>query len=236
MRTQKYINRRAQKAMNKPNRYGFTLIEVIITLAASSIVMLVAALLIQSGYRSWNASYNNANGELREGAIEAMTSIGSIGRKANRVDYYVYTVSSSKYTRAVPVSNPEEVVNGDAVELRYWKLPLKAGYMDPTLTATAYAFYYVDSNQLKVDVYVPPSSTPSQAPRAIDSGGNRNTSNITTTVLAKNVIYMKFSHTTKTLAGDGNGCIRMKLITKDPKSTETKTTLVASMMRNIWPQ
>jgi prepilin-type N-terminal cleavage/methylation domain-containing protein len=238
MKTQKYKNKIAQKHENKSSSYrcGFTLIEIIIALAASSVVMTVAALLIQSGYRSWNASYKSANGELREGSIEAMTSLGSIGRKSNRMNYNVYTSNGSTFTRAVPVSDPEEIVTGDAVELRYWKNALQTGYMDPALTATAYALYYVDSNQLKVDIYVPPSSTPSQAPPAVNAAGHRNTSNITTTVLAKNVIYLKFSHTTKTLAGDGNGCIRMKMITRDPAGTETKTTMVASMMRNIWPQ
>jgi prepilin-type N-terminal cleavage/methylation domain-containing protein len=207
---------------------GFTLIEVVITLAIASMVMVTSALLIQSGYRSWNRSFNNANGKSREGAIEAMTALGAVGRKSNRVEYYVYKVTGTTFTRALPVANPDEVVLGDAVELRYWEYPLKAEYMNPAITATKYALFYLDNGKLKLD-------TGDYPPGAINAGGHRNTADATVT-LAENVDSLRFSHTTKNMAGDGNGCVRMKMISKDPNTHESKTTIVASMMRNVWPQ
>ncbi|MGA2094580.1 MAG: prepilin-type N-terminal cleavage/methylation domain-containing protein [Sedimentisphaerales bacterium] len=208
---------------------GFTLIEIVITLAMASMVMVTSALLIQSGYRSWNRSYNNANGKSREGTIAAMTALGAVGRKSNRVEYYVYNVTGTTFTRALPVTNPDEVVLGDAVELRYWKDSLKAEYMNPAITATKYALFYLDHGQLKVDYGDYP-------PAAINAAGHRNTSNVKTVILAENVTYLRFSHTTKNMAGDGNGCVRMKMTITDPDTHESKTTIVASMMRNVWPQ
>jgi hypothetical protein len=197
-------------------------------MAIASIVMVSSAILIQSGYRSWNRSYKNANGESREGSIAAMTALGAIGRKSNRVEYYVYNVTGTTFTRALPVTNPEEVVLGDAVELRYWKDGLGAGLMNPAITATAYALFYLDNGQLKVDYGDYP-------PGAINVAGHRNTAN-TMVTLAENVTYLRFSHTTKNMAGDGNGCVRMKMTITDPDANESRTTIAASMMRNVWPQ
>jgi type II secretory pathway pseudopilin PulG len=207
---------------------AFTLIEVVITLAMTAMIIITAGMLIQSGYRSWNRSFRNANSESRLGALDAMTALGAIGRRANSVQYYVYNVTGTTFTQALPVTDPEEVVLGDAVELRYWNGPLQAGYMDPTKTATSYALFYLDNGQLKVDYGDYP-------PGAIGAGGHRNTAN-TTVTLASNVAYLRFSHTTRNLAGDGKGCVRMKLIITDPDTGESKTSIAASMLRNVWPQ
>lgn len=191
-------------------------------------IIVTAGMLIQSGYRSWNRSFKNANCESRLGGLGAMTALGAIGRKSNRVEYYVYNVSGTTFTQALPVTDPEEVVLGDAVELRYWNGTLQAGFMDPTKTATSYALFYLDDGQLKVDYGDYP-------PGAINVGGHRNSANSTVT-LASNVTYLRFSHTTRNLAGDGKGCVRMKLIIRDPDTGDFKTYIAASMLRNVWPQ
>jgi prepilin-type N-terminal cleavage/methylation domain-containing protein len=213
--------------IQKP-KSGFTLIEVIVTMAMTAMIVVSAGMLIHSGYRSWNRSFRNANCEMRLGGIDATTALGAIGRQSNRVEYYVYNVSGSTFTQALPVTDPEEVVLGDAVELRYWNGSLQTGYMDPSKTATSYALFYLDDGQLKVDYGDYP-------PGAINAAGHRNTPNSTAT-LASNVTYLRFSHTTRNLAGDGKGCVRMKLIIRDPDTGDFRTYITASMLRNVWPQ
>jgi len=210
------------------SRSGFTLIEVIITMVMTAMIVVTAGMLIQSGYRSWNRSFRNANCESRLGGIDATTALGAIGRKSNRVEYYVYNVSDSTFTQALPVTDPEEVVLGDAVELRYWNDSLQMDYMDPNKTATSYALFYLDGDQLKVDYGDYP-------PGAINTEGHRNTADSTVT-LASDVTYLRFSHTTRNLAGDGKGCVRMKLTIRDPDTGDFRTYIAASMLRNVWPQ
>ena len=77
---------------------GFTLIEVIVAMAAGFIVMMTVAMLVQSGYRSWNKTYNTANADSRLDSIATTTSFGTIGRKSNKNDYYVYQVAGSTFT------------------------------------------------------------------------------------------------------------------------------------------
>ncbi len=209
-------------------RSGFTLIEVIVTMAMTGMIIVTAGMLIQSGYRSWNKSFKNANCEMRLGGIDATTALGTIGRQSNRVEYYVYNVSGSTFTRVLPVTDPEEVVLGDAIELRYWNGSLQTDYMDPNKTATSYALFYLDDDQLKIDYGDYPSG-------AINAAGHRNTPN-STKVLTSNVTYLRFSHTTRNLAGDGKGCVRMKLIIRDPDTGDFRTYIAASMLRNVWPQ
>jgi prepilin-type N-terminal cleavage/methylation domain-containing protein len=210
-------------------RKGFTLIEMITALGIGSIVMLCAALLIQSGFKGWNQTYNNANCETRLGALDVMTALGAIGRKSNKMDYCVYEVTGSYFEKVEPSADPEEILTGQAVEFRYWDTELDSALMDPATTATAYALFYLDDNKLKVDFGPYP-------PGGINGSGYRITGgDVTTTTLAENVSSVEFSHTAKNMAGDGKGCVRMKLVIIDPEDDAPKTTIAATMMRNSWP-
>jgi hypothetical protein len=204
-------------------------------MAAACIVMLTAALLVQSGYRGWNQTFNNANRESRLGALDTMIALGAIGRKSNKMDYRLYAVTGSNFQRVLP-SVDEEVVVGQAVEFRYWDTELDSGIMSPDVNATAYALFYFDSENgyLKVDYgpYDPPDS-----PGGVNAAGNRNTvGNIKTVTLAENVTSVEFSHTAGGEAGNGEGCVRMKLVITDTTDGSSKTTLAATFMRNVWPQ
>jgi prepilin-type N-terminal cleavage/methylation domain-containing protein len=211
-------------------RRGFTLIEMIMAMAAAFIVMLTTAIIVHSGYRGWNQTYNNANRESRLGALDTMVSLGAIGRKSNKIDYRMYKLVGSSYQRATPLANPEEIVTGDAVEFRYWDTDLTADLMNPDVNATVFALFYLDNGRLKVN-YGP------YPPGGINPGGQRTAGvNITTTTLAKNVSSVEFSHTTKNMAGDGKGCVRMRLVITDPTDGSSKTTIAATLMRNVWPQ
>ena len=105
--------------------------------------------------------------------------------------------------------------------------------MDTTKTATAYAFFYLDGRQLKVD-YGP------YPPGAVSAGnGKRNTAGVVTKVLAENVSLEDlkdsvFSHTT--LNGVGQGSVRINITLTDPEDNETVHIITATYMRNIWPR
>jgi hypothetical protein len=211
---------------------GFSLMELVVAMAAAFIVMLTTAFLVQSGYRAWNQTYNNINAESRLGALDTMVALGSIGRKSNKVDYRMYKkLASGSYQRATPLVNPEEVVKGDAVEFRCWNTDLNAAMMDPDVNATTYALFYLDNGQLKINYGPYPPGGINEASGTIRSGAG-----ITTTTLTKNISSVEFSHTTKNMAGDGRGCVRMKLVITDPNSGLSKTTIAATLMRNVWPQ
>jgi prepilin-type N-terminal cleavage/methylation domain-containing protein len=211
---------------------GFTLVEVIIAMAAACIVMLSVAILVSSGEKSWTRVFNTSNSEFRLGSLDSMIALGSTGRKSNKLNYRVYKVAGGNYQRAVPLHNPEEVVTGQAVEFRYWKDPLKSTYMNTNKTADSYALFYLENGRLKVDYgkYDPPGN-----PGGVSAAGVKLTGDKTIT-LTTNISEVDFSHTTYNMTGDGNGCVRMKLVIFDPVSGTNKTTIAATYMRNVWPQ
>jgi hypothetical protein len=199
-------------------------------MAAACIVVLTAGILLYSGQKSWLRTYNDNNCESRIGALNTMTALGALGRKSNRMNYHLYEVVGANYVQVLPKNEPEEVVIGQAVEFRYWDTELDADLMDKNKTATAYALFYLDNGELKIDFGPYP-------PGGIDGAGHRIAGpDITTVSLVKHVSSAEFSHTTRTMAGEGKGCIRMKLIIADPTDGSSKTVLAATLMRNIWPQ
>jgi prepilin-type N-terminal cleavage/methylation domain-containing protein len=219
-------------------RNGFTLIELIVAIALSCMVMLTVAILVQSGYQSWNRTYNTANANSRLDSIGTITTFCSFGRKSNKNDYYVYSVagtgSNTTYTQVKPVANPEENLTGQAVEFRYWSHDLTAAMLSATSVADSYALFYIDSNQLKVDFG---TSTGGPTGGAINAAQHRVTgTGVTTVILANHVTNVAFSHTAKDMAGDGNGCVRMNLVINDPADNKINIFLAATYLRNVWPE
>ena len=194
-------------------------------------------ILLATGHRAWQQTYDSAHKQIKEDAHVVAVAFGSVGRKANRLDYKLYNVIDSTFTPAVPqTSEPEEVVFGDAVEFRYWDVELDTGdthdLMDITKTATAYILFYIDAGQLKLDYGpYPPGAVPA-------GGGPRNTSNVTTIVLAENVSAANpdgaFNHVT--LNGVGRGCVRINIVLTDPEDGDSSRVMTAAVMRNIWPR
>lgn len=217
-------------------RSGVTLVELAITMVISLIIVLAIGSLLVTGNRTWQKAYTSANREIRLQAYDVTIAFGSVGRKANRLSYIIYNINGSTFTPAVPsTGNPQEVVSGNAVEFKYWDVDLDEtdshGVMNVAKTATAYALFYVKDGLLKVD-YGP------YPPGAVLAGGSRNTSNITTTVLAENVSTNPgigaFSHTT--LNGVGQGSVRINITLTDPADGETVKVMTATLLRNIWPR
>jgi len=215
-------------------RNGFTIIELMTALTLGCIVMIPVAMLVQSGQKSWNKSYNTANSPSQLDSVSAITSFCSFGRKSNKKDYYVYSVSGTTYTQVMPVANPEENLTGQAVEFRYWSTDLTAAMLSATSVADSYALFYLDSGQLKVNFG---TSTGGPHGGAINTSGQRVTgTGVNTVTLASYVTSVAFTHTTKDMAGDGYGSVRMKLIINNPADGQSKTFLAATCLRNIWPE
>jgi hypothetical protein len=214
----------------RQSKTAFTLIEMIMAMAASVIVLLAVAILTSTGQKSWAQTYNKNNSDLQVGTIGATTALGVFGRKANKTDYRIYKkLLTNKYERVVPETDPEEVVVGNAVEFRYWEGDLTADMINANKTATSYVLFYLDNGDLKTDYGLFP-------PGGVDAGGNRLTGgDVTTVTLIRGVTAVEFSHTTHNMAGDGKGCVRMKLTATDPVTGNPKVILAATLMRNTWP-
>ena len=219
-------------------RSGFTLMELVIAVLISPMLALVVGILLVSGNRAWLRIFNSTQNEIKQDAQAVTIAFESMARKTNRLGYTIYKVNGNVFTPAVPkTSNPQEVVSGNAVEFRYWNVVLDKtdsyNVMDVTKTATVYALFYLDGNQLKLDYGpYPPGAVPA-------GGGARNISGVTTKVLADNVstgsnTIGAFSHTT--LNGVGTGCVRISITLTDPKSDESVRVMTAGLVRSMWPR
>jgi len=208
---------------------GFTLIEVIVAMAASLIVVLIVGILLVGGQRGWLRTYDYANSKTQIDALTTTISFGSLGRKSNRTDYKIYEITGQHFTPVLPDNNPEEVLTGQAVEFHYWDTALNSDIMNISITGTAYALFYLDGNRLMLD-------TGPYPPGGVDGNGNRiDGTGVSTIVLANNVTALEFSHTSRDMAGDGKGCVRMKLTITDPQDNSRATVTSATLMRNVWP-
>jgi prepilin-type N-terminal cleavage/methylation domain-containing protein len=217
--------------------YGFTLTELIVTMAISLILVLTTGSLLVSGTNAWKKTYDSSQEQIKLDADAVTVAFGSIGRKSNRISYVIYNINGDTFTPVVPnPTPPQQVVSGNAVEFRYWDVELDATdshrVMDVTKPATAYALFYISGGQLKVDYGpYPPGGVPA-------GGGHKNSSNIKTSVLARNVTTSPgigaFSHTT--LNGIGQGSVRINIILTDPANGDTIRVMTAVLMRNIWPR
>jgi prepilin-type N-terminal cleavage/methylation domain-containing protein len=218
---------------------GFTLMELVITMLISPILALVVGILLVSGNRAWQRTFNSTQKQIKQDAQAVTIVFESMARRTNRLGYTIYEVNGNIFTPAVPrTSNRQEVVSGDAVEFRYWNVDLDKTdsykLMDVAKTATVYALFYIDDNQLKVDYGpYPPGAVP-------HGGGIRNASGVTTKVLTDNVSTDSnsnigaFNHTI--LNGVGTGCVRINITLTDPEDDEIVRVMTAALLRNIWPR
>jgi hypothetical protein len=214
-----------------------TLVELMVAGTMSFIVILAVGMLLDGGNRAWTKTYEAVHSEENEEAQIIEAAFSSLGRRANRGSYVLYQMDRGVFTRVyADPSASQAVVFGDAVEFRYWDVELNVTdsyeVMDTDKRATAYALFYLENEQLKVDYGpYPPGAVPTQ-------GGPKNTTGVTTIVLADDVTADPdtgpFSHTVT--AGVGCGHVRLKLTLTNPDTGETSTVLTGALMRNIWPR
>jgi hypothetical protein len=204
-------------------------------MAISTILAMAVGALLVGGQRSWQRTYDEANRKIKQDAQAVMITFGSMGRKSNRLNYKLYKASISGYIPSTPQGGSSmEVVYGDAVEFRYWaESGPTSALLDVTNTGTNYAFFYIDDdNKLKVDCgLVPPGAVPG-------GSGAKNAADITTTILADNVVpdpNGAFNHTT--ISEFGQGCVRINVTLQDEDDpNDTVRVMTATLMRNIWPR
>jgi prepilin-type N-terminal cleavage/methylation domain-containing protein len=216
-------------------RCGVTLVELTIAMAVSSIVALAVGVLLVSGQQAWHKTYNSANGQIKLDARALVPAFGIAARKANCLDVTVYEVSGGNFSAVQAQTSDEEVVPGDAIEFRYWDVDLdeddSEGLMDAAKPATAYALFYFDDDELKVD-YGP------YPPGAVLGGGARNTSGVTTAVLSEHASAgtggWAFSHTT--ICGQSRGSVRVNIVLTDPEDGDTAEVVTGAQTRNAWPR
>ena len=230
---------------------GFTLIELSVTALISMILVLAVGIVLVSGQRAWQWTYNSANKKIKQDAEAVMITFGNVGRKSNQPkrafssgESPLYHVAGSYFTPAYP-AGLDPVVFGDAVEFRYWVVGLdKEGstphndqLMKEGNRATAYALFYLEDGKLKVD-YDSCTCTNGVCVGAVPlGGGSKNTTPDTrTVVLAENVttdIKGAFSQTTS--GGKGEGSIRINITITDPEDGERIKVMTATLMRTEWP-
>lgn len=226
------------KSRNFKNKSGFTLVEIIVAIIVNTIVISSVGILLISGNRAWQKCYCSANHQVKQDALATTLEFGSMGRKSNRLCYTIYQKVDNRFFPALPETrNPEEVVSGDAVEFQYWDKEIDSedscNLMDTNKMATAYAFFYIDDNKLKVDYGpCPPGAVP-------NGGGVKNAAGVYTKILAENVSAEDmtngaFSHTT--INGVGQGSVRINIFLKDPVDNESVQIMTSTFIRNIWPR
>jgi hypothetical protein len=215
---------------------GFSLIELLVTISISLVAILVLGVLFVSGIDSWKETYNKAHGQIEEDSRAITIAFGSMGRMANRSNYVIYRKTGSTYTPRVSATpSVDTVVSGDSVEFRYWDVPLDTHdthhLIDVMKTATAYAFFYLDGTELKIDYgSCPPGAVPA-------GGGTKNPPN-STIILARNVSADPnigiFSDTM--LNNIRKGSVRINAILTDPNDGDTIRVMTSTFMRNTWPR
>jgi type II secretory pathway pseudopilin PulG len=215
---------------------GFTLLEVVITLAILVIPILAVTILAASGSRSFRQTYDSIHKPIQQDALALMTAFSTVGRKANRSNYTVYKLINGVYTVAQPPFN-QEVAAGSAVEFRYWDNPFdpadaNADILEVTNTGTHYALFYLEGRRLKVDY-----GTVVNNVGGISGGMRRTNSILRTVTLTESVDTSKgtdiFSH--NVVGGVGMGSVRMNLVLADSdgQSVEVKTSV---LLRMNWPR
>lgn len=102
---------------NRRNRFrsGLTIIEMITAMMINVIVVMAVGALLAGGNRTWQRTYDSANKKIRQDALATTLAFGSVGRKANRLNYRIYEVSGDTFIPAVAQTLDEEIVSGDAV-------------------------------------------------------------------------------------------------------------------------
>jgi prepilin-type N-terminal cleavage/methylation domain-containing protein len=219
-------------------RSGFTLIELVVATAISTLLVLVVGILLVGGQRFWQQTYSDSQKQIRQDAQTIMIKFGSMGRKSNRISsggwrgYKIYTHHGD--TTSAPTNPGTLIADGNAVELGYWNCDWDdAGFnpstiVDKSKACTDYVEFYLTGNTFKAEYGV------------YDYGHSGQKVPARTEILAQNAYAGTagmgiFSHTTD-ISGNGKGSVRISLKLTDPVDGEVITIKTAALLRVIWPR
>jgi prepilin-type N-terminal cleavage/methylation domain-containing protein len=235
MNAKQYTSRESRPVLRSDSeggvkRHGFTLIELVIAVAASTVILLISGVLLESGQKSWERAFRYANSKTQLDALTATITFGQLGRQSNKLDYKLYNLNGSRFMSVIPPAAPGQIAEGEAVEFHYWAdEELNSDIMDTSITGNTYALFYLDDNKLMLN-------TGPYPPGGVDAVGYLSSGpEVISSAIAENVISLKFSHTTRNLEGKGRGCVRLEMTLRDPDDHSLTTVTAATLMRNVWP-
>jgi hypothetical protein len=210
------------KPFNRDIRaYGFTLLELMTTIAVSVVPMSAVGILLIWGQRNWTKTYLSVNKQIKIDAQTAATVFSEIGRNASQSDSVIMSESGEE---SVPDITDVDFLAGQVAEFRFWE-PRPVGKSSrsnpqPADQPTDYARFYRDpvDNTLNVDYGPYPYNT-----RIVAS----------TRVLARNVVSLEFNQ--MGFNGVKQNCIRMNLVLSENEVAESEdniTVIATALMRN----
>ena len=214
---------------------GFSLIELIIAMAAATILVLVGGVLLLGSNKAYSQVYDSIHDPIAQDSRVLTVTFGAMGRQSNRNDYTIYKVRSGNFIEAVP-DRGESVAAGQAVEFHYWEQSFDELFsgeegMDVTDVGTHYALFYLDGDKLYADYGRIINDL-----GAVQNGSRSERGLIRKVLLAQDVDVSKtpelFSHEMQ--GGTGSGCVNMNVtLTNDEgKTVDIKT---ATLLRITWP-
>lgn len=221
--------------MRNINQKGFSLVELIMSMAMASILVLATGILLLGNSRAYRQVYTSIHDPIQQDSRALTAAFGAVGRKSNRTNYKVYEVFGNSFTEAVPPSG-QTIAVGQAVEFRYWDSPFyelsqNMDEMDIADTGSNYALFYLDDDKLYVDYGTVVDGVGGVV------NGSRKTSNIETQCLVQKVDTSEgediFSH--EIVGGVGNGCVSLNLTLINDKG-QTINVKMATLVRVVWPQ
>jgi Tfp pilus assembly protein PilW len=118
---------------------GFSLIELMVTIAISIIPTSLIGVLLISGQYSWDKTYAQTNKQIEIEGQLAASIFGRVGRKATRNNCSFTSTSIIK-------DGSSDVIRATEVTFQYWC----TGQITNTIVAET-AKFYLSNNQLKVD-------------------------------------------------------------------------------------
>lgn len=221
--------------MQMKNQKAYTLIELVIAMAISSILVLASVMLLLGNNRAFNLVYASVNDPIQQDSRVITAAFGAMARKADRNDYHIYQIKQDTFIEAQPRSG-ESIAAGQAVEFRYWSQPfyeLSGGMdtMDINDTGTHYVLFYLQDEQLYVDY-----GRVIAGIGAIQNG-KRRTDGVLTSPLTDHVDTSRkteiFSHEKVGGAGNSCVCLDVTLVNDQGRTVEIKT---AALLRIGWPK
>lgn len=222
--------------MKYQRQKGFSLIELVVAMATTAILMLVAGVLMLGSNNTYHQIYASIHDPIRQDSLIITTAFCAVGRKSNRNDYKIYKIKNGSFIEAIPTFG-ESMAAGQAIEFHYWDRPFyefvdEEEGMDVVDTGTNYILFYLVDDELHADY-----GKVVDGVGAVEYGTRKESGDVETRVLVQNVDLAKntdlFSH--EMVGGIGSGCVNLNLSLKNEEG-DTMDVKTATLLRVTWPK